>query len=122
MNNELNLDVDVGDQARALHRVVRAMHDGHCPSCGYLASSEEFYIKGGLSPYMSVHDEHNTFEQSRHQCPRCQFAITDDEAEEALELFLPYLRKSFEVFKQWQTAWHMRQEERRIEYQVDQKR
>lgn len=24
-------DTDVGEQAMALHRVVRAMHDGHCP-------------------------------------------------------------------------------------------
>lgn len=32
----LCLDVK-DDEARALHRIVRAMHDGHCPSCGHLA-------------------------------------------------------------------------------------
>lgn len=35
----LNSDVEPHDVARALHRVVRAMHDGECPQCHSIFSS-----------------------------------------------------------------------------------
>ena len=41
-----NHNVD-GDTARCLHRVVRAMHDGHCPNCGLLSSASEMEVAGG---------------------------------------------------------------------------
>jgi len=81
--NDCNLDVDAAEQARALHRVVRAMHDGHCPKCGYLASASLF------------DDDYE------HRCPRCCFTITRVEANAALEAFRPYLQKSVEVFERW---------------------
>lgn len=87
MNQELNLDVD-GDEARALHRVVRAMHDGHCPDCGFLGDAVTFVI-----------DRETVAE--RHECPQCHFAIFRHEAEEALAVFRPYLQKSVEVFERW---------------------
>ena len=83
------LNIDSGDEkfelARALHRVVRAMHDGHCPKCGHLASSMEFEPSEGY-----------------HCCPECLFAITKEEADEALAMFLPYMQKNYDKFAAWQ--------------------
>lgn len=80
---ECNLDVDQAEQARALHRVVRAMHDGHCPNCGHLAPSTAFD------------------EGYRHRCPSCFFTITREESETALAQFRPFLNKSVEIFEAW---------------------
>jgi len=84
---ELNIDAGTEqfELARALHRVVRAMHDGHCPKCGYLASSMEFEPSEGY-----------------HVCPECLFAITKEEADEALAMFLPYMQKNYDKFVAWQ--------------------
>lgn len=90
---ELALDIDA-EGAGALHRVVRAMHDGYCPKCGYLAGAHRFVI---AEP---VGDEVRQMEL-RHQCPACGFTITKDEAEAALALFQPIFSKSVEVFEQW---------------------
>lgn len=81
---ECNLDVERGERARALHRVVRAMHDGHCPQCGHLDSADKF-IQWSW----------------RHTCPACSFTIYRDEAKAALAEFRPYLQKSVEVFEAW---------------------
>lgn len=35
ISEHCNLDVENRERARVLHRVVRAMHDGHCPKCGF---------------------------------------------------------------------------------------
>jgi hypothetical protein len=83
---DCNLDVERGERARALHRVVRAMHDGHCPKCGHLAPSTAFD------------------EEWRHRCPSCFFTITREEAEAALAEFRPYLNKSVEVFEAWRAS------------------
>jgi hypothetical protein len=83
---DCNLDVERGERARALHRVVRAMHDGHCPNCGCLASADRF------------DDGH------QHRCPDCHFAITREQAEAALQEFRPFLQKSLEVFEDWRAS------------------
>jgi hypothetical protein len=85
----LSLDLSA-EHARALHRIVRSMHDGHCPKCSYLGTSDSFYPpvrSGGM-----------------HQCPRCQFTVTDYEAESALEAFRPYLQASVELFENWRAS------------------
>lgn len=83
------LNIDAGTEqfelARALHRVVRAMHDGHCPKCGHLACSMEFEPSEGY-----------------HACPNCEFAITKEESDEALAMFLPYMQKNYDKFAAWQ--------------------
>jgi hypothetical protein len=84
---ELALDVSA-EEARALHRVVRAMHDGHCPKCGHLGPSAAFVVDRGV-------------ESQRHECPVCQFAVFDHEAEAALKAFQPHLDKSVAIFEQW---------------------
>lgn len=83
--DECCLDVEKGEQARALHRVVRAMHDGHCPKCGYLAPSEYFQV----------------LPHGDHHCPRCDFTVSKEESTRALALFRPFLNKSVEVFEKW---------------------
>ena len=81
---ELPLALDVcADKCRALHRVVRAMHDGHCPKCGWLGAAQTF--------------DRMDF----HQCPKCKFTITREEAEAALAMFRPYLQRSVLVFEEW---------------------
>lgn len=76
---ELNLSVSAED-ARAMHRVVRALHDGHCPSCG------------------ALHDSRAVKLATRHECPSCHFYITNDEAKQALDTFHDYMRKCCDIF------------------------
>lgn len=104
---ELALDVSAED-ARALHRVVRAMHDGHCPKCGHLGPSESFV--GGV---WREHGGEILFKKpwgvswwlgDAHICPSCEFYILDETAEAALALFQPILHKSLEVFEHWRAA------------------
>lgn len=88
---DLNLDVDPGVRARALHRVVRAMHDGHCPKCGHLGPSDQFIRpKAGWG-----------IESAEHICPKCGFSISDSEASAALAEFLPYLGESVKIFEEY---------------------
>ena len=101
---DCNLDVERGERARALHRVVRAMHDGHCPSCGHLAPSDHFYRPGGLDPSLSLYDENNVPIETKHVCPNCQFTVTESEASQALAEFRPYLNKSVDVFLEWRKS------------------
>ncbi len=103
---KLNLDLGLrerkptaGEKARALHRVVRAMHDGHCPSCGHLGSSESFVVD--LHPGKGVD----------HKCPKCCFTVAKEEAEAALAMFRPYLRESVRVFEQWREGLSQDEEE-----------
>lgn len=88
-----NLDVSA-EEARALHRVVRAMHDGHCPSCGFLGRADHFvrFDHLGVAPALD------------HVCPQCGFTIRKDEAQAVLDAFRPYLSKSLEVFVKWREA------------------
>ena len=83
--SELNLDVSA-EHARALHRIVRAMHDGHCPQCGWLGNAELF--EAG----------------DNHLCPMCKFKITGEESRAALKAFRPYLKRSLEVFEAWRNV------------------
>lgn len=83
-STELNLDTITADEARALHRVVRAMHDGHCPNCGWRGAAEKFQTSGGdLS------------------CPNCGWAILATEAQAALDAFRPFMAKNRDVFEKW---------------------
>ena len=88
---DCNLDVERGERARALHRVVRAMHDGHCPKCGFLADATAFIVDRDTNA-------------ERHECPGCAFSIFRHEAEAALAEFRPYLNESVEVFETWRAS------------------
>ncbi len=93
---ECNLDVDAGERARALHRVVRAIHDGHCPRCGCLAPADKFYQSAITNPQHPL-----GVRPSQHKCPLCCFTVTDEEAIAALATFRPYLNNSVAVFEMW---------------------
>lgn len=82
----LNSDVSLSDIARALHRVVRAMHDGECPKCHELHSSDR----------MRDIDKHD-----RWVCPSCGFSISNEEADAALECFKPYMENNLKIFENW---------------------
>lgn len=78
----LALDVKA-DLARALHRVVRAMHDGNCPNCGALVPAE--HMRDG----------------AKLECRACKFSISAEEQRAALAEFEPFMRKNVEVFNDW---------------------
>ncbi len=87
---ELQLDV-TAEGARALQRVVRAMHDGHCPKCGHLGSAELF-VRLGVAYSVD------------HVCPVCKFEVSEEEAKAALAAFHPHFSKSVEVFETWRSG------------------
>lgn len=95
-DTELCLDVSA-EHARALHRVVRAMHDGHCPSCGYLGPAECFWADEKPHPTLPQ-------DEGRHECPVCHFIITETEARGALRAFKPHLKKSLDIFEKWRAG------------------
>lgn len=80
-------NTDRGDRefelARTLHRIVRAMHDGHCPACGHLGSSKSFVVSNA------------------HECPVCGFGVEDHLAYAALLKFRPFYQNSLRIFKEW---------------------
>lgn len=96
-----NLDVgdDAFERARCLHRVVRAMHDGHCPRCGWLGPSETFYVG-------AMYGRSALVQEGEHRCCYCGFTVTDSEAKKALDAFLPYLENSVRVFEEWRSKEH----------------
>lgn len=98
--SELNNDVSA-ETARALHRVVRAMHDGNCPKCGHLGPAEAF------QGYCRVEPDENDREIAiieNHTCPVCGFTITAEEAVLALKEFQKYMAANCSVFEQWRES------------------
>ncbi len=92
MATELNNDVSMTpERARALHRVVRAMHDGNCPKCGGLFDAQEMR---DASPTM----------ESGWGCPMCGFTITESEAELAMRAFRPFMEANVTVFEEWRKS------------------
>lgn len=86
----LNSDVSA-ETSRALHRVVRAMHDGNCPQCGLLWSSADFW--NANVTHVSAH--------AFYKCPACGFKITSGEAVAAMAAFRPHMQANLELFKKW---------------------
>ena len=102
----LNLDVSA-EEARALHRIVRAMHDGHCPNCGGIHDSKEMRTVDGKMvelPCEGGYRRQWRMLWSGWRCPSCSFQISDDEAQAALMAFQPYLKRSLEVFEKWRKS------------------
>lgn len=83
---EQNLDVDF-ETARALHRVVRGMHDGECPKCHRLFDSPA--MRKSVNPTRDL------------ICPLCGFRITAGEQEAAIQAFGPVMEKNLQVFEDW---------------------
>lgn len=95
-NSLLNHD---HDQARSLHRIVRAMHDGECPACHEVHDSSEMWRTSLL---LNLPD--NVVAPSGWQCPACGFHITEAEGEAIFQIFAPFMTKNLEVFRDWRAA------------------
>lgn len=89
---EHNLDTDASDRARAVHRIVRAMHDGECPNCGTLDEAAELRFDG---------DEYNADDM---MCLHCKFSISQEEQKAAIREFSHIMKKSLKVFLEWREA------------------
>lgn len=87
--SELNNDASMTpEKARALHRVVRAMHDGNCPKCGSLFDAQEMRDASETSGL-------------GWGCPMCGFQIDESDAELAMRAFRPYMQANLAVFEEW---------------------
>lgn len=94
---DLNSDVSINpDTARALHRVVRAIHDGNCPNCGHLDHVDEFRVNAS---FVADPEPYGTF--IRYECPECRFAISPQEASAAMEAFRPFMKANVQLFEEW---------------------
>jgi hypothetical protein len=81
----LNLD---HDEARALHRIVRAMHDGECPKCHKVHDSRRMR-EGAVTGW---------------RCPNCSFLITRTEADEVFRIFAPFMERNLAIFEKWRAS------------------
>jgi hypothetical protein len=80
---KLKFDVDF-ETARAIHRVVRGMHDGECPKCHTLFDGFCMRLENGSE-----------------QCPKCFFSISYEEIQAAMKAFAPVMERNLEVFEKW---------------------
>jgi hypothetical protein len=95
----LYLDVDF-ETARALHRVVRAMHDGECPSCHCLFESPAMR----RDRLRLLDGSYQTTPASMSMiCPHCAFKISAEESQAAIAAFAPVMDRNLAIFEQWRT-------------------
>lgn len=85
--DRLALDVSL-EQARALHRVWRALNDGDCPKCHrhIAATSVIRYSNGSM------------------KCPLCSFNVSAQEIHEIERLFAPAMDAAVAIFEEWRFA------------------
>lgn len=92
--NPLNHD---HDEARSLHRIVRAMHDGECPRCHGISAATEMWTERVIMSLPFV----GAVPPSGWQCPMCDFYITEAEGESVLKIFAPFMERNLAVFEKW---------------------
>lgn len=83
------LNNDAHNECRAIHRVIRAMHDGECPQCHNLYASTDM-----------VREREGAM-VADHVCPGCGFTITHEQSEAGLKLFGTFMEKNLEIFERW---------------------
>lgn len=96
-SQEHQLDVDF-ETARALHRVVRAMHDGECPKCHALF--ESLQMRGDRSSTFKGNNTSHPWTMNM-TCPSCKFTISESDADAAIQAFAPIMEKCVQVFEDW---------------------
>jgi len=82
---DLVLDVDL-EEARAMHRVWRALNDGDCPNCHIHTPADKMIRPsdgGGVV------------------CPKCAFAVDSEEIVELQRLFAPAMDAAMNIFRAW---------------------
>jgi hypothetical protein len=89
------LDVSL-EQARALHRVWRALNDGDCPKCHHhFAASDMLRDWQTLIPRGRI---------GAIQCPSCKFHVSGPEIDEIEKLFAPAMDGAVAVFEEWRKS------------------
>lgn len=91
-DHSLALDVDL-QQARALHRVWRALNDGDCPKCHNAVAATDI-----IRPFVN--------NDIWIQCPNpeCNFHVTSEEVCEIETMFAPAMDAAVAVFEQWRAT------------------
>lgn len=99
----LNLD---HDEARALHRIVRAMHDGECPKCHKVWPCHRMRFSDFHVTDAFVVPPLGYVEKEGWRCPAtdCKFEITDDEAAEVFRIFAPFMERNLAIFEKWRAS------------------
>ncbi len=85
------------DESRALHRIVRAMHDGECPKCHGVSDASEMWRDQIIMSLSHV----GQVAPSGWQCPMCAFYVTEGEGESILDIFAPFMERNLAVFEKW---------------------
>jgi hypothetical protein len=98
VQKKLNLDHNLG---RALHRIVRAMHDGECPRCHKLQAADTVWTTRPVyKPNSRLGFEKIMF------CRFCEFTITEEESEAVIREFGPYMEQNLQIFETWRANRH----------------
>jgi hypothetical protein len=89
----LALDVSL-EQARALHRVWRALNDGDCPKCHKHVAATAIVreLPGGLKGIGCPNDA-------------CRFWISDSDIERIERLFAPAMDGAVKIFEEWRNEF-----------------
>lgn len=97
-NNELALDTDTLDKARAMHRVWRALNDGDCPKCHRHVAATR--IRRDHDCRFEIPPKVMT---GCIQCPNCGFGVTGDEIDAIEKQFAPAMDRAVAVFEEWRS-------------------
>lgn len=106
----LNLD---HDEARAIHRVIRAMHDGECPKC------HRIHDAGLMLWVTDALGGDERFERPGWKCPSCDFSITHDEARDGLQRFATFMDRNLAIFEAWRESRAVFNKERKCDGNED---
>jgi len=99
-NQPLALDVSL-EQARALHRVWRAMNDGDCPKCHKYHQATAMIRHRKLPPQL---DKVFVTVEPIIECPSCGFLVTENEIAEIEKMFAPAMDGAVKIFEDWREA------------------
>lgn len=86
---DLHLDVEL-DQARALHRVWRALNDGDCPKCHKAVAATDV-----------IRPQNKDGVWIKCPNPSCGFLVMGKEIEEIERLFAPAMNAAVAIFESW---------------------
>ncbi len=90
--------------ARALNRVVRAMHDGVCPNCQKVFPASKMHVKDP-GDWPGGHTTGGNFvpdpKWTGLRCPNCAFEISDKEVLAAMNEFSSSMLKDLQIFVEW---------------------
>ncbi len=95
------------NEARSVHRIIRAMHDGECPACGRIHPAEHMLVYGPTYVETNTYSYEGKRTSTRERlviawkCPSCAFEIDAKTAEAGLMKFRKFMLENLNVFKKW---------------------